>query len=103
MNTRHLCATLLAAALAGCAAAPVQDEGPVEVSSSAVTREQCAMQRDTCLRRNPLFGLFTCPVQYTQCLATASDGVPAQVRSAIADAAACAQQAAMCRAAGTPG
>jgi hypothetical protein len=46
----------------------------------------------------PLFGIFTCPAQYTQCVATATNGIPAQVAAAISDARDCRTQAVTCRA-----
>jgi hypothetical protein len=75
----------------GCAA-PEADEAPSEELSSQaqeLTLDECAKQRDTCFSKNPLFGLFTCPAQYTQCTATASNGIPAEVASAVSDAAGC--------------
>ena len=95
---------LAVSSLVGCAA-PAEDEAPQEVSGQELklTVEECGAQRDTCLRKNPLFGLFTCPAQYAQCTATASNGLPAEVASAAADAAACAASAVRCRgAAGSP-
>jgi hypothetical protein len=77
--------------LIGCAA-NVDGQGSSEktsTSAQSLTLTQCASQRDSCLSSNPLFGWFTCPAQYTQCAATASNGLPAQVNQAISDAAAC--------------
>ena len=97
MNIKDVTALVFAAvATAGCAAAPVQDKASVEGSAEALTVQECATQRDTCIARNPLFGFFTCPVQYTQCVATASNGIPAEVTSAITDAQACASAQAKC-------
>jgi hypothetical protein len=88
---------LLAAGLAGCAASTQQDAAPVAASSSALTVQECGTQRDTCLSRNFLLGIFICPAQYTQCVATASNGIPAQVTSAIQDVADCVETARLCR------
>jgi hypothetical protein len=77
--------------VSGCAASTDGQGSPEQTGSSvqSLTLAQCATQRDACLTANPLFGLFTCPLQYTQCTATASNGLPAQVTNAISDAAAC--------------
>lgn len=93
--------TLIIVALAGCAAsAPPEssDEGAAVAESApqALTLAECAAQRDKCYAQNPLFGLLTCPLQYTQCTVTASNGIPAAVTSAINDTAACARTAATC-------
>jgi hypothetical protein len=88
---------LILAALAGCAANVPTDEAPVQKSAAeALTLAECATQRDTCFQNNPLFGLFTCPLQYAQCQATASNGIPAAVTSAIKDTRACAATANTC-------
>jgi len=95
---------LAVSSLVGCAA-PVEDEAPQEVSGQEfkLTLAECGAQQDECFRKNPLFGLFTCPAQYAQCTATASNGLPAEVSSAVADAAACTSKAVRCRAAaGSP-
>src|ERR1700689_1575790 len=87
-----------ASLITGCAAS-VDGQGSSEQtasSSETLTVAQCASQRTTCVANNPLFGLFTCPLQYNQCVATASNGLPAQVNSAIADAAACTKTALAC-------
>ena len=95
MNTNSIVAFLFVGTsiLSGCAASVDSGgQGSPEVTATSVeklTTSQCATQRDTCLQKNPLFGLFVCPAQYTQCVATASNGLPAQVTSAISDAAAC--------------
>src|SRR6185312_5699903 len=80
----------------GCAASvdSSSDQGSSSEQASASSAEsltlaQCATQRDACFANNPLFGLFTCPAQYTKCTATASNGLPAQVTNAISDAADC--------------
>lgn len=92
--------------LIGCAA-PQQDNAPsessIESTSQDLTIEECGAQRDKCFRNNPLFGLFTCPAQYTQCTATATvDGVAQEVTSAISAARECTEDAAKC-VAGNPG
>ena len=102
MKAIQIAVLMIVAAATGCAAAPVQDEtalleeGEVQSVEQAVTLQECATQRDTCFRNNPFFGFFTCPLQYTQCAATASNGLPAQVASAINDAQACARQNVTC-------
>src|SRR5258706_11990290 len=101
MKTKVVTLILLAACVAGCAAS-VEHDAPVATSADALTVQECATRRDTCFRQNPLFGLFTCPGQYAQCLATASNGIPAQVTSAITDTVACADAARACRVAATP-
>lgn len=82
----------------GCAAPMENDEAPSEVTGQAqqLTVDECAAQQSSCFSKNPLFGLFTCPAQYTQCVATAQDGIPAEVASAAAAAAECNAQAASC-------
>jgi hypothetical protein len=84
--------------LAGCATAVDRQGSPEKVSAStqSVTLADCATQRDACLANNPLFGVFVCPAQYTQCTLTASNGLPAQVNQAVTDAAACASTARRC-------
>src|SRR5262249_30134106 len=67
------------------------------VSAEALTVSECQGQLDDCYAENPFFGLFTCPGQYTQCLVTASNGIPAQVQSAVSDARMCREQAVDCR------
>jgi hypothetical protein len=104
MKANHFAVLMFAVAAAtGCAAAPVPDheeatldESSLQATISELTLAECATQRDTCLRNNPFFGFFTCPLQYTQCVATASNGLPAQVTNAISDAAACTRQQASC-------
>lgn len=86
---------VLAAGLAGCAA-PARHEEPVSVTESGLTVQECATQRDSCFAKNPLFGLFTCPGQYAQCLVTASNGIPAQVTAAVRDAADCVDTERLC-------
>ena len=84
--------------LAGCATA-VDRQGSTEkasASTQSVTLADCATQRDACMASNPLFGLFVCPAQYTQCTLTASNGLPAQVNQAVTDAAACASTGRRC-------
>lgn len=83
----------------GCA--NVDDGAPSEApelqkQQAELTLTECGAQRDACFDKNPLFGFFTCPTQYTQCTATASNGIPAEVGSAIADAAECTQTAVNC-------
>lgn len=94
------CLSLALFSFVGCAA-PVEDEAPSEVSGQEfkLTLEECGTQQDACFRKNPLFGLFTCPAQYAQCTATASNGLPAEVASAVEDAAACTSAAVRCTAA----
>jgi len=89
-------AVALALVAAGCVAAPAQDEASVQALHEALTLQECATQRDTCFSNNPFFGFFTCPLQYTQCVATADNGLPAQVSSAITAAAACARAETSC-------
>jgi hypothetical protein len=83
----------------GCAAPdqePTESESTIESTSLKLTVEECATQQDTCFRKNPFFGLFTCPLQYTQCTAGAEDGIPVRVASAISDLADCNKEAADC-------
>ena len=95
----NLFASAFVGLLAASCASPIEDEAPVTSSTAeALTLVQCATQRDDCFRKYPFFGLFTCPAQYAQCSATASNGIPAQVTAAIADAAACAAEGRDCRA-----
>ena len=97
MNAKHFASALVVLLAAGCAA-PVADEAPVtSTTAEALTLAECATQRDDCFRKYPFFGLFTCPAQYAQCTATASNGIPAQVTAAIGDAAECASEARSCR------
>jgi hypothetical protein len=78
--------------LAGCATVVDRQGSPEKTSAStqSVTLADCATQRDACFANNPLFGVFVCPAQYTQCTLTASNGLPAEVNQAVTDAAACA-------------
>jgi len=98
MKSHHIAVLAFAAAVSGCAATAVPDHEQLEVQSAteALTLQECATQRDTCFQNNPFFGFFTCPLQYTQCAATASNGLPAQVSNAISDAAACARANTAC-------
>ena len=93
MKTNSIVAFLFVGTLLfGCTASVDSGQGSPELtgtSAEKLTTSQCATQRDTCLKNNPLFGILVCPLQYTQCVATASNGLPAQVNSAISDAAAC--------------
>jgi hypothetical protein len=97
MKAKLFAALILACATTSCAA-PIQgdEEASVEASAEALTLQECATQRDTCFRNNPFFGFFTCPAQYTQCAASASNGLPAEVASAISDTAACTRAEATC-------
>jgi hypothetical protein len=82
----------------GCAA-PDQESAPSDELSSTqqdLTVEECRAQQDKCFRNNPLFGLFTCPAQYTQCVASAENGIPAEVASAVGAAAECTEAAVDC-------
>jgi hypothetical protein len=63
MNAKLWTALAIAAAAAGCAAPAGNDEASVQASAEALTLQQCATQRDTCLTQNPFFGFFTCPIQ----------------------------------------
>jgi hypothetical protein len=96
MNTKHFTALALVAAVSGCAAAPVENTSSVQGTTEALTTQECATQRDSCFSANPIFGFFTCPVQSGQCLATASNGLPAQVTSAISAVNGCASIEATC-------
>lgn len=97
MKLNVLLTAALLAVLSGCAAQVAEDENTVATGASAVTLAECATQRDACFAQYPLFGLLTCPLQYNQCVLTADNGIPAQVTAAIADAAACADEARTCR------
>ncbi|HKU38181.1 MAG TPA: hypothetical protein VJR89_08540, partial [Polyangiales bacterium] len=97
MSLKPFSILMLAAAAAGCAAADKPERADVQSSANAITLEECADQRDACLRRNPPIGLLICPIQYEQCVATASDGIPAVVTAAVRDTAMCAQTAVRCR------
>jgi hypothetical protein len=99
MNAKLLATALVGLLTASCAApsAEVVEERPVVSTAEALTLAECAAQRDTCFQRYPFFGLFTCPAQYTQCVATASNGIPAQVTAAIGDVADCVAQGIDCR------
>lgn len=100
MNAKLL-ATAFVGLLAASCAAPTSDiateEQAVQSNVDALTLAECAAQRTSCYQMYPFFGLFTCPAQYTQCVATASNGIPAQVTAAIADARDCVEQAIDCR------
>jgi hypothetical protein len=110
MNTNSLVAFLFVGTslVTGCAASvdsSGQGSEPEATATSVdkLTTSQCADQQTACLQKNPLFGLFVCPAQYTQCVATASNGLPAQVTSAISDAAQCTKDLLSCtNAAETP-
>jgi hypothetical protein len=98
--------SLVGMSLIGGCASTVDAPGPSEqtsASAQALTLTQCASQRDDCLTKNPLFGLFICPAQYNLCALSASNGLPAQVNSAISDAASCASSARECNGAATTG
>jgi len=84
------------AATTGACAAPPQAEDSIAESTAALTADECASQRDACFKANPILGLLTCPAQYAQCTRTASDGLPAQVSSAITDAEECIKEARSC-------
>lgn len=96
MKTNAILSCLIVSLVAGCAA-QVEDGADVAVSAEGLTLQECAEQRSACYLGHPLFGLFTCPGQYAQCLATAEDGIPAQVTAAIADTAACVEEGRGCR------
>ncbi len=90
------------ASLIGCAAPGEQDNEPsesasIEASAQSLTLAECQTQRDTCYKRNPLFGLFSCPAQYTQCAANATaDGVAQEVTAAITATRECTEDYASC-------
>lgn len=80
---------LACAALAGCSTA-VDESQEIGVTSSALTLAECGTQRDACVRQFGFLGALTiCPTQYTTCTLTASNGLPAVVTDAVADAANC--------------
>jgi hypothetical protein len=93
-------ALVVLAATVSCAA-PMKDDAAPAVSAETLTLQDCATNQNTCFAQNPLFGIFTCPAQYAQCVATATNGIPAQVAAAISDARDCRTQAAACRAKAT--
>src|SRR5262245_48418937 len=97
MILKPLSILMLAAVAAGCASADRHERGDGQGSTNAITREECADQRDACLGRNQVIGLLICPIQFEQCVATASDGIPAQVAGAIEDTAMCARTGTRCR------
>jgi hypothetical protein len=90
--------------IGGCAST-VDGQGSSEqtnASSQTLTLTECASQRDDCVTKNPpLFGLFICPAQYNLCTLTASNGLPAQINSAVSDAASCARSSRECNDAAT--
>ncbi|HKP64545.1 MAG TPA: hypothetical protein VJV78_47740 [Polyangiales bacterium] len=97
MNLKPFSILMLAAVAAGCSAANEPERSAVQGSSNALTLEECADQRDECLGRNQPLGLLLCPLQYNQCVLTASNGIPAEVATAVGDTAMCAQTALRCR------
>lgn len=96
MSLKPVLSAMLAAIVAACATADEAERATVQGSANAITREECAEQRDACLDRNELLGLLICPLQYEQCLLTSLDGIPGEVVAAIGDTAACAQKALRC-------
>jgi hypothetical protein len=93
MNPSSIVAFVLVGAslIGGCTNA-VGGQGATERTNTSVqslTLAECASQRDACLANDPLLGFLLCPLQYDQCAASASNGLPAQVNSAISDTAAC--------------
>ena len=97
MSLKTFLSVVLAAVVAACATADEAEQAAVQGSSDALTLADCAEQRDACLDRNQPLGLLICPLQYEQCVWTASNGIPAAVAAAIGDTAACAQKALRCR------
>lgn len=97
MSLKPVLSVMLAAILAACASSDEAERVAVQGSANAVTLAECADQRDACLRRNQPLGLLICPLQYEQCILTASNGIPGEVAAAIGDTAACAQKALRCR------
>jgi hypothetical protein len=96
MKSRYFAALLIVAG-SGCAAGPVPDDSKVAQSApQALTLAECGQQQTQCFQNNPILGILTCPLQYAQCQATASNGIPAEVASAISDARSCASQQATC-------
>lgn len=89
------------AVMSGCAAgAPETDS--IGVSEASLTTQECGTQRDTCVRQFGFLGALTiCPTQYTTCMATASNGLPAAVTDAVSDAADCTDTFATCTASAT--
>ncbi|MFM2416692.1 MAG: hypothetical protein RL385_1415 [Pseudomonadota bacterium] len=90
-------ALVVSSLVGGCAATEEDNvSGDTITQQQELTLSECSAQRDTCFSKNPLFGFFTCPAQYAQCTATASNGLPAEVGAAIADANACTKAAIDC-------
>lgn len=86
--------------LAACTALGLALSGTARVSAQegSPTLQDCAEQQDSCLRENNLLGLFTCPLQFNQCVLEVATGIPGAVAAAIGDARACARAANRCRA-----
>lgn len=101
MKTSYASIVALAcAALAGCSAQV--DDSSIGVSQEGLTLQQCADQRDACVKQFGFLGALTiCPTQYSTCSLTASNALPAQVTDAVSDAANCVDEFGTCSAAAT--
>jgi len=81
----------------------VTDDGSIGVAKQHLTIEQCQAELDACLDESGLIGLVTCNLDYTLCIATSEEGLPAAVADAIDEAQACRADLDECvRAAETP-
>lgn len=98
MKTSYASIVALAcASLAGCSAQV--DDSSIGVAKEGLTLQQCADQRDACVKQFGFLGALTiCPTQYTSCSLTASNALPAQVTDAVSDAANCTDDFGTCSA-----
>lgn len=87
---------LVTLAAFGCGEAPQASEAGS--ASAALSQEDCAAERDACFSENPLFGLLSCPAQYTQCTAAAESGIAKEVAAAVREVAACTRAGTNCAA-----
>ncbi len=67
----------------------VNEESSVSVSSQELTLAECEDQRNACFDDMGILGLAFCNLEYSLCIVTADNGLPAEVREAIEEAAQC--------------
>lgn len=96
LRSLHLVGLVSLAAI-GCGAEQASPAAiDTRASVEALSAEDCAAQRDECLRDNPLFGLLSCPGQYAQCTAAAAGGIAKEVAAAVSEVADCTRAATGC-------
>jgi hypothetical protein len=85
---------VICTSMVGCAApdqAPSESDESIGSTSLQLSKEVCQERKDECSKSNPLFGWFTCPAVYEQCIRTPEvvDEVGGEIAKDIAAARKC--------------